>query len=126
MIDKLIHFEVGDKKYPLAFNLNVIEMIQEEYEDLNEWQEYLSPSDDKLPNIKVLKQTFTWFINEGIDIENDDLEVKRPFLTHKQVGRLLSQLGTDNALKNIFETVSSGLVEDEDTDPNTKSQAIQE
>jgi len=44
-------------------------------------------------------------INEGIDIENDDTEIKREFVTLKQVGRIITGLGIKKLTDKVQETV---------------------
>jgi hypothetical protein len=52
-------------------------------------------------NVKALKFGLTEMINEGLDVENEALEVKRPLLTAKQVGRLITKMGTENAVNQL-------------------------
>ena len=51
-------------------------------------------------------------LNEGIDIENENLEEKRPFLSQKQVGRLITKMGiektTENLLRKAIGKLNSG------------------
>lgn len=68
MIDKITYLETDSEKFPLAFTLNVMESIQDEYGTLSEWSELIR--NQKEPNIKALKFFITETINEGIDIEN--------------------------------------------------------
>ena len=116
MIDKLGKLELGDVSYPLAFNLNILESIQETYGTIDEWQELITGGDG-MPNIKCLKWSFVQFINEAIDIENDTLDKKRAFVTEKQVGRMLSQIGFDKAEISSFGLLGDSTPEGE-TDPN--------
>ena len=116
MIDNLGKLEVGDKTYPIVFNLNILELIQEEYGTIDDWQDLLTGADG-IPNIKCLKWSFTQFINEGLDIENEIAENKRPFVTEKQVGRLLGQIGWDKATSSLFGLVSNSTP-DSEQDPN--------
>ena len=37
MKNTVVYIETESKKYPLAFNLNVMEVIQEHYGSLEEW-----------------------------------------------------------------------------------------
>lgn len=116
MIDKMKYIETENRKYPLIFNLNVIEQVQEKYGDLDKWSASITPTDG-LPSIKDLKWTITQMINEGIDIENETNEIKQSFVTDKQVGRLLTQLGLQNISGIVMGTVSDGMGESEE-DPN--------
>ena len=68
MIDKITYLETDSEKFPLAFTLNVMEALQDEYGTLSEWSELIR--NQKEPNIKALKFFITEAINEGIDIEN--------------------------------------------------------
>lgn len=90
MKDVKYEFEVNGVKYPLMFNLNVMEAIQEEYGTFTKWGELTSKGE---PNAKAVKFGFTQMINEAIDIENDKNGTNRPFMTEKAVGRLLTEYG---------------------------------
>ena len=68
MIDKITYLETDSERFPLAFTLNVMESIQNEYGTLSEWSELIR--NKKEPNIKALKFFITEAINEGIEIEN--------------------------------------------------------
>jgi len=81
MLDIVKHITIGDKEYPIAYTLNVMEAIQEKFGTIEAWGNALQPEpyeneDGKVvkpePKIKDLKWTFTQFINEGIDIENEE------------------------------------------------------
>ncbi len=100
MKDKMIFLENKGKKYPMVFNLNVMEEIQEEYGSLQAWGDMVSNEQGE-PKIKDLKIGLAFMINEGIDILNEDKEVKEPLLTLKQVGRLLSEVGLQEAVEQI-------------------------
>ena len=52
-------------------------------------------------------------LNEAIDIENETKEVKEPFLTDKQVGRLISRMGLMEATKKANDTVINSTQGDE-------------
>jgi len=110
MNDKIIHVELGGQEYPMCFNLNVMEEIQEEYGTLQKWAEIVDG--DGEPMVKDLKIGLMAMINEGIDIENDDLEVKRDFITSKKLGRYLNNSGVRDILENIkrltIDSVSTG------------------
>lgn len=91
-----------NKEYKLVFNLNVMEAIQEEYESLEKWGEL---TNGKEPNAKAVIFGFTQMLNEGIDIENEDKGTNEPFLTIKQVGRMITEVGMDVASSTLQETV---------------------
>ena len=93
-------FEYKGKVYKLMFNLNVMEQIQDEYGSIDKWGK-LTEGENGEPNVKAVKFGFTAMINEGIDIENESLEEPRPLLTTKQVGRLITKMGTENAVTQL-------------------------
>ena len=90
--------EYNGVKYPVVFNLNVMERIQEEYGELAKWGELTDGSRGE-PNAKAIIFGLTEMINEGIDIENEETGEERKFLTKKQVGRIVTNVGLENATK---------------------------
>ncbi len=103
MLENIKHIKSGENEYPIAFTLNVMEEIQDKFGSMEKWGMALTPENGE-PNIKDLKWTFTQFINEGIDIENEKQGEKRPFVTEKQVGRIITGLGMENVSNFIFST----------------------
>jgi hypothetical protein len=111
MKNKIVYIETEKKKYPLVFNLNVMEEIQEKYGSLEKWGE-LTRGDGE-PKIKDLKAGIMLMINEGIDIENEDNNTNEPMLTEKQVGRVMTEIGISTIVNKIQEiTIASTKVED--------------
>lgn len=92
MLNIVKHIKANEKEYPIAFTLNVMELIQEKYGNMKKWGEVLQPTGEE-PKIKDIKWTFKEFINEGIDIENEERNENRSFVTEKQVGRIISSIG---------------------------------
>lgn len=114
MKDKLSYIEIDDKKYPMAFNLNVMEELQEKYGSISAWGEVVEGNGTE-PKIKDLKVGLELMINEGIDIENETREEKEPLLNSKQIGRLLSKVGFVEITNKIKElTVMSTRVEEDE------------
>ena len=68
-------------------------------------------------DIAAIIWTFETAINEGIDIENDDNGTKRPFITKKQAGRIVS-LSDSGALSTLQSSVVKATKSDEAEDPN--------
>ena len=95
---------VNDKEYPIVFNLNVMEEIQEEYGTLDNWGNMTDGTDGE-PNAKAVIFGCTAMINEGIDIQNDRNGTNEKPLTKKQVGRLITEYGLINATKKMNDTV---------------------
>jgi hypothetical protein len=132
MLDIVEHIKAGDKEYPMAFTHNVMEAIQDKYGSIDAWSKVLQPEPYKdeegniiipEPKIKDIKWTYMQAINEGIDIENEGKAEKRPFVTEKQVGRLLTIMDINTAKKKIMklavESVKTETVEEnEDKEKN--------
>lgn len=118
MIKQITHINVGGVEYPLAFNLNVLETIQEEYGNIDKWAELTGGAGNE-PRMKDLKFGFREMINEGIDMENEEKSENRAFVTDKQVGRILSVLGSDASLSLLHSvTVDSVGVDTESNEKN--------
>ena len=112
MKEKTICVEYNNKKYPLVFNLNVMEEIQNVYGDIQKWGEIVENNHDT-PKIKDLKFGLKAMINEGLDIENETSEVKRELLNDKQVGRLLTSVGLAEITNKIKEATTTSTKVDE-------------
>ena len=93
-----------EKKYKLVFNLNVMERVQEEYGSLDAWGA-LTEGRNGEPNAKAVIFGFTEMINEGIDIENEENGTDIKPLTLKQVGRMITEIGLNEAKDKLTDTV---------------------
>ena len=113
MIYTIKYIECKNIKYPLVFNLNVIEKIQDKYGSYEKWGEMTDGKEREI-NIGALKFGILEMINEGIDIENENNEVKREFVTSKQVGRLITELGMKNLTDKVQETVIESTKNEEE------------
>ena len=101
-----------DKEYTLVFNLNVMEAIQEEFGTIEHWGE-LSDGSAGEPSAKAVIFGFREMINEGIDIANDENGTDEPFITLKQAGRIVSELGFTEATKTLNDTVVESVKSEE-------------
>lgn len=113
MINTIKHFKYKDTEYPLAFTMNVLEGIQDKYGSYEKWGDMTDGKEQEV-NIGALKFGITEMINEGIDIENEDLENKREFLTSKQVGRIITELGMSKMTSRVQEVVIESTKQDEE------------
>lgn len=104
MQEKIKHINANGIEYPIVFNLNVMEKIQNEYETLEKWGE-LTEGKEREIDVKALKFGITEMINEGIDIENEECEVKREYLSEKQVGRIITDIGYQKLANDVQKTV---------------------
>jgi hypothetical protein len=120
------------RAYRIAFNLNVMEAIQNEYGSVEAWgkltdgteyakREYikqtgsedgwddLKEKDRKKyegePDAKAVIFGFTEMINEGIDIDNEENGTNEKPLTLKQVGRMITEIGLGSATSVMNKTV---------------------
>ena len=116
MIDRLKHVLIDEVDYPIAFSLNVLEVVQTECGSLEKWENEMQPKKGE-PVFKTVLFTFKEMINEGIDIENERKNESRPFITHKQAGRLVTALGFLEAGKLIREVSAASVRSNKD--PNS-------
>lgn len=111
MKNTIVYIETENKRYPLVFNLNVMEEIQEKYGSLDRWGELTKGGGE--PNIKDLKAGIKIMLNEAIDMENEEKGTNEPMLSDKQVGRLMSAVGIGGMVNKIREiTIASVQAED--------------
>ena len=102
------------KDYAIVFNLNVMEAIQEEYGSLDEWGALTDGTNKNgEPDAKAVIFGFREMINEGIDIANDENGTDDKPLTLKQVGRIISEVGLEQATATMNETVIESTKGDE-------------
>lgn len=112
-----------DKDYKLVFNLNVMEEIQEEYGSVEKWGALCEPTENKKePDIKALKYGFRAMLNEGIDINNEQNGTNDSPLSLKQIGRMITELGTGDAMNALNKTVIESAKSNEKNGSSTKKQ----
>ncbi len=124
MIDKITYLETNSEKFPLAFTLNVMESIQNEYETLSNWSELIR--NQKEPNIKALKFFITEAINEGIEIENEKSSEKRVPITSSKAGRIITEIGLKKVANTITKMITESMPHNEKSKKvkTTKNQKI--
>ena len=101
MNNKLTYIETKDRNYPIVFNINVMEEIQEKYGSLSAWGSIVENAEGGEPKVKDLKIGLMLMINEAIDIENEEKGENNPMLDAKQVGRLISKVGFEEITRKI-------------------------
>lgn len=106
-----------DKEYKIVFNLNVMEVIQDEYKTLDAWGELTDGKSGEV-NVKALIFGLTAMLNEGIEITNEDNNTNEPLLTHRQVGRILTEVGLNATTNTINELVVDSTKTEEDNSKN--------
>ena len=107
MKNKVSYIETENRNYPICFNLNVLEEIQDAYGSMKAWGEAVQPSDNSEPTIKVLKCGLVAMINEAIDIENEQNGTNYTPVTSKQVGWIISEVGLGVVVEKIKELTTS-------------------
>lgn len=119
MQDIIKHINYKGIEYPIVFNLNVIEKIQNKFGSYEKWGEMTEGKDNEV-NIGALKFGITEMMNEGIDIENETAtaENKKEFLTEKQVGRIITELGTKKMIEKVQETVIDSTKNENEEEKN--------
>lgn len=103
-------------EYHLAFNLNVMESIQEEYGSLEAWGKKTEGENGE-PDAKAVIFGFAAMLNEGIDIDNEDNGTDVKPLTLKQVGRLIGSVGMD-AISAQMQSIVVASTQTEDDSKN--------
>lgn len=98
-------------EYHLAFNLNVMEEIQQEYGSLDAWGKHTDGKDGE-PDAKAVIFGFGAMLHEGIDIDNEDNGTDIKPLTLKQVGRLISTVGLDVIARQMQGIVTDSTEDD--------------
>lgn len=93
------------KGYDLIFNINVMQTIQEEYGTLEKWGELTDGKTTGEPDAKAVTFGFMAMLNEWIDMQNDENDTDEPFLTLKQVGRMITAIGLADVTKQLNEKV---------------------
>ena len=111
MKSKLQEIEHNGKTYKLAFDLNVMEAIQDEYGSIEAWGKPVEP-DEGEPNIKALVFGATEMINEGIDIDNDENGTDEKPLTHRKVARILTEVGLESVTDKVQKSVIDSTEDD--------------
>ena len=106
--------EYKGKKYKLVFNLNVTEAIQDEYKSIDAWGSLTDGETTGEVNVKALIFGLMSMINEGIEIDNEDNGTNEPLLTHKQVGRIITDVGITQTAEQMNGLVIDSTETDED------------
>lgn len=101
MFEGLNHITLSGEEYPIRCDLLVLEKIQDEFGSISDFEakilnwrytgekneegEWLRKS--KLPNAHAVNFALPLMINEGIEIENETAEEKRPLVGEKEIIR---------------------------------------
>ena len=111
MIEQIKHIDVNGKTYPLAFTINVLEEIQKKYGSYKKWGDLTGgknkdeQGNEQEIDLEALIFGIKEMINEGIDIENENREKKEEFVSAKQVGRIITNLGLKEMANELHKVV---------------------
>lgn len=117
MIETIKHINYKGTEYPLVFNFNVLEKIQDKYGSYEKWGDMTDGKEQEI-NIGAFKYGVLEMINEGIDIENEDKENKMEFVTLKQVGRIITEIGMQKMTDRVQETVIESTKDKDEEEKN--------
>ena len=85
--------------FPILYDINVLEALQDKFGGLSAWSETLSPESGEPPFSAVI-DTVEILIAEGIDAKRDEGEdITMP--SRKQIGRLITRVGLAKTLEII-------------------------
>lgn len=125
-------------EYTVVFNINVMEAIQDKFGSLDAWVDLMdgtanakekykavhgtidgfddlpddSPEKSGEPDLKAIKYGYFVMINEGVEIANEEGKDIQP-VTLSQVGRILTEIGFENAQKSLGELMNDSTQSNE-------------
>lgn len=110
MKDISTEIEYKGKKLKMVFDLNVMQAIQDEYGTFGKWGDLTDGKDEDLPegkepNVKAIIFAVKEMLNEGIEIQNEENGTGEKPFTHRQVGRIITDLGIAEMNKQMKQTV---------------------
>ena len=109
LTDGFVYDENGERKLKLDSDGNpIIKKIKNKNGEEVEVEVY----ETKEVDIKALIFGIKEMINEAIDIDNENNQLNQPLLTEKQVGRLITAMGIENATSKLNETVIESTKDD--------------
>ena len=111
MKDNIIYLDEENKKYPITFTLNVMDILQEKYGSIDAWKDLVVVKEqDKEPKIKDLKFAFTEMMNEAIRILNKyNQEDKMDFVDAWETGIIISEIGLKKVNEKMMNTIASSV-----------------
>lgn len=97
------------KKIPMCLSINVMAELQKKYGSFEETMELIDSSKQDEINYAVLIDFYYYTINEGIDIynENKNEQEKMNFVSERQAGRIISEIGFAKSKETAKSTVIS-------------------
>lgn len=114
MKSEIKYLETKTEKYPFIYTLNVMEAIQLEYGSIGKWSDLIENGNE--PDIRALIFFFKEAINEGIEIENENNESNRSLVDMKKVGRIITEIGINNAGTKLKDMIIASSGSDKPTE----------
>lgn len=130
MQEKQFSIGSGADRALLVFNLNVMAEIQTAFGSVSKWTSLLEDDEDEPkrggePDMNAFIKGFTCMLNEGVEIENETADVKKPLYTERQAGRLITKWGKDeisSAMKNAIASSTNTGDQSKNESSTTKTQ----
>lgn len=108
MFEGLNHITLSGEEYPIKCDLLVLEKIQEEFGNVNDFENLIlnwesveidgeKQIKSKFPSARAVNFTLPLMINEGIEIENELTGQKRPPVNRKDIIRKVDMRLTEIA-----------------------------
>ena len=97
-----------------------MEDIQNEFGSMGEWITQTTFESGEM-NIKAVKYGFRVMTNEGISIENEEKGIDKPFISDRQAGRIMTELGMEKVGELLNEIVIKSSPDAKKNLKNTKN-----
>lgn len=115
MRENMETLEYKGKEYQVAFDINVLIAIQDEYGTFTKWMDIASGKESGEFNLKAIVFAYTQALNEGIDIANEDKTEKDEPLTEKQVARMILGMGAEKAFNKLSDAAAKAVQSDDNS-----------
>ena len=113
----LEYIELKGEKYPIAFNINTIDVLQERHNcSFAEFMRILET--DRIKQVRLFRSLLEIMINEGIQIENEITGTNKKLLTQRQVGALVDIGGLQEIFTQVETYVFSTLPTSDNNTPS--------
>ncbi len=125
---KLFYLKTPEKEYPYSFSINVMKNLQEKYGSFDDVVGKLDVKEDEEIDYGALVAFYHEAINEGIDIynENKPEEQKMSFVTERQAGRIITEVGLKNAAASAQQSVIESAKLSNDNEGEVKVEVLDE
>ena len=114
------YIEFHGKKYPLVFDLNVMQDIQEEYGTFDKWAQLTIGKTNGEHSTKAVLFAIMCMINEGIEIQREEYpnDITPKPVTLRQVGRMMTEVGMARTVDKLHQII----IKSSDSDKSSKNE----